>query len=99
MGYKTRFELEIYRGDACIIECTESVIEQVGYDPFDEEHTWRNFEEDMKKVSKLYARAVFKISGEGGESGDLWEAYFKGGKVQKCKAKIVYDDFDEALLQ
>ena len=99
MGYYARFELDVISGDVCIIDCKETIIEQVGYDPFDEEVTWRTFEMDMKNVSKRYPKSVFELSGEGESVCNLWKAYFKNGKVQMCKAKIVYDNFDESLLQ
>ena len=53
----------------------------------------------MREVSKQHPNVLFELSGEGGENGDLWKAYFKNGKMQMCKAKIIYDDFDEAQLQ
>ena len=99
MGYYTRFELEIVSGGDNETDYEEVVTEQVDYHPFDDETKWYSFEKDMKIVSKKHPKVVFKISGEGEESGDLWEAYFKDGKMQMCKAEIVYKNFDEALLQ
>jgi hypothetical protein len=98
MGYYTRFELEIYSGDDCITDYREVIEEQVDYDPFDDETKWYDYEKDMKAVSKKHPKVVFKISGVGEEQPNLWEAYFKDGKMQMCKAKITFDSFDENAL-
>lgn len=99
MGYYTRFALEIYTGDDYITDYEEVVIEQVGYDPFTRLIKWYEFEDDMKEVSKLHPKVVFELRGIGEEDGDLWKAYFQNGKMQMCKARIVYDYFDEARLE
>ena len=60
---------------------------------------WYQYGEDMIWLSEKYPDIVFKLHGEGEENGDLWDCYFKNGKVQSCRARIVYDDFDEDELQ
>lgn len=52
----------------------------------------------MKVISTKYPDILFEVTGEGEETGDLWKAYFKNGKMQYCKGKVVYDDFDEYKL-
>ena len=52
----------------------------------------------MREVSKKHSNVLFQITGEGEDNGDLWKAYFRGGKMQMCVAKIVYDIFDQTLL-
>lgn len=99
MGYYTRYELETVRGGDNETDYEEEVTDKVGYNPFGDETKWYSFEKDMKKVSKKHPNSLFELSGEGEESGDIWKAYFKNGKMQMCKAKITYDDFDEALLE
>lgn len=99
MGYYTRFELEVISGGDYETDYEEVVREQVDYNPFDDETKWYSFEKDMREVSKKHPNVLLKLSGEGEENGDLWEAYFLNGKMQMCKAKIEYDDFNESLLQ
>lgn len=99
MGYYTRFELEVNVGRDNDVDYEEVVEEITGYHPFDDETKWYSFEEDMKSASKLHPKALFELSGEGEESGDIWKAYFRDGKMQMCRAKIVVDRFDESLMK
>jgi hypothetical protein len=47
----------------------------------------------------MYPDALFKLSGEGEESGDIWIEYYQNGKVQVCKAIISFASFDSNLLK
>jgi hypothetical protein len=99
MGYYTNYELETVSGADYETDYEQEVTDQVGYRPFECETKWYSFEKDMREVSKKHTSVLLKLSGEGEENGDLWEAYFLNGKMQMCKAKIEYDTFDESLLQ
>lgn len=60
---------------------------------------WYSHQEHMKELSLLYPDVLFKLEGEGEESGDLWIMYFQNGKQQICRATITYEDFDESKLE
>jgi hypothetical protein len=62
------------------------------------ETKWYNWEEDLRKFSAKFPNVLFLLEGEGEENGDLWKAYFKGGKMQLCKAEVTYPKYDENEL-
>ncbi|PFE80041.1 hypothetical protein CN333_00155 [Bacillus thuringiensis] len=63
------------------------------------ETKWYDHETEMSAISRLYPDVIFELSGEGEESGDLWRDYYKNGKIQRCPAKITYDEYDESKLE
>ena len=68
------------------------IVALCGTYPFYDACKWYNHSEHMIQVSKKYPDAVFILSGEGEESGDLWKKYYKNGREQLAKAKITYDE-------
>ncbi|MCY9052493.1 hypothetical protein MOE90_02145 [Bacillus spizizenii] len=63
------------------------------------EMKWYDHEDDMKDISKAFPEALFTLNGDGEESGDVWRKYFKNGKMQTCRAGIVFDEYDEKELR
>ncbi|MDB4726121.1 hypothetical protein OAF54_01700 [bacterium] len=103
MGYYTRHELEVYGTDDDLItqlisECEEAAYSLQEDGGCNQETKWYDHKRDMKAFSLKHSNALFKLSGEGEESGDQWIEYYKNGKVQICKAKITFDEYDESVL-
>ncbi len=101
MGYYTTFSIDIKDSGNESIDCEsaeELITEHLEFNPFEESLKWYGHEDDMKAFSKKHPSVVFRLEGEGEESGDIWVKYFKNGEMQKCKAKIVIDDYDENKL-
>ena len=109
MGYCTRYELN-YDTEDCpddfdeelmIRECENGEISDYcrEFDGGSDMCTWYDHESDMKHFSKRFPKVLFTLNGEGEEAGDLWIKYFKGGKMQNCRAKITYDPFDASKLR
>ena len=96
MGYYTRYELTV---EDC--ERHEKEIELIaGYSGlFDDELKWYEHESNMREHSLNHPNVLFRLDGEGEESGDIWIEYYKNGKMQKTKAKLMFDDFREELLK
>lgn len=108
MGYYTNFELTTDVADARI-ECPtcghckrksnyDALVETIGYDPFEGDCKWYSWKEDMVKHSLKYPDVLFTIDGEGEESGDVWRAYVKNGKMQVEQAEIKLAAFDPSKL-
>lgn len=60
---------------------------------------WYENEEDMKKLSAVFPDVLFRLYGEGEESGDLWLCYHKNGKSQHEPAVVSYGEFDPKKLK
>jgi len=104
MGYYTRHELEVVKGDNDLIEAFREVSEDARYaingsGDSEESCKWYSHQDELKRFSLLHPEALFKLSGEGEESGDIWHEYYQDGKMQLCKAQIVFADFDARLLK
>lgn len=55
----------------------------------EDEVKWYSHDEDMMKLSKLFPRMIFKLHGEGEESGDIWDSYYQNGVVETCQAEVI----------
>ena len=104
MGYYTRYEIDVVKGDTSLIVDLREFSENAKYainDSGDSEDSckWYKHQDDLKRFSLLHPEALFKLSGEGEENGDMWHEYYRNGKMQLCKAKIIYDEFNADLLK
>lgn len=100
MGYYTHHSLDIIGFQPTPHDHEQAIgeLSEYGYMTFEDSIKWYDHEEHMRKYSKLHPAIVFELSGEGEESGDLWREYYSDGKMQRCKATIIYADFDESKL-
>ena len=97
MDYYTMYELTV--SDDKIDQHIGGIELYFGYSgAFEQTVKWYSHEQDIRAYSKDHPDVLFEIKGQGEEIGDLWVAYFKGGKMQQCKAVISYDDYDESKL-
>jgi hypothetical protein len=100
MGYYTRHTLEIIEGNDYITDYIQEIAKLADYtNLFDDGCKWYDHEKDMRKYSKNHPNTVFKLSGEGEETGDLWHEYYLNGKMQRAKAVITFDKYDADKLQ
>lgn len=99
MGYYTRHKLEILEGNDFSTDYKKEISDLSGYrNAFEYEIKWCEHQRDMIEYSKLHPKVVFKLSGEGEESGDLWVEYYQNGKFQREKTQIVIAGFDPSKL-
>jgi len=104
MGYYTRYSLEVVKGNtdliAELVEENENAAFAIDeYGDSEESCKWYEHDKEMRAFSSKHPSTLFKLSGEGEESGDIWHTYYQNGKAQRCEAKIVFDDFDENRLK
>jgi len=103
MGYYTNFQLDfnpnVHDEDQFLGDLKEftGYSWSNGYELYDVK--WYSWMKDMTDLSNKYPDHLFQLDGQGEESGDIWRAFFKGGKSQVSKARIVFDKFNEAALK
>ena len=103
MGYYTRHQLEVIKGDENLISELREYSEEARFSiesngGLGEGCKWYEHQKDLKEFSMMHPNALFKLSGKGEESGDIWHEYYQNGKMQLCKAQIVFADFNADLL-
>lgn len=104
MGYYTRYELSVVEGNT---DLTSEFIEEYENAAYALEQDgsssttckWYEHEKELKEFSQKHRDALFRLEGAGEESGDIWVKYIRNGQCQTCKAKIVFEDFDETKLK
>lgn len=104
MGYYTRHELDVIEGEDVVNndENFENVFNEIcdyNFSSLEESIKWYDHEENMRAISEKYPNSVFRLNGEGEESGDLWNEYYQNGKMQRCKAQITYEPYDKSKLE
>ena len=104
MGYYTSHELDVETGEheliAELVNNNEDIAYAIDEDGESQESCkWYRHEKDLRAFSKKHPEALFKLSGEGEESGDIWIEYYKDGKMQRCKGKITFDEYKESELK
>lgn len=55
---------------------------------------WYDHDEDMLALSCRFPDFFFTLNGSGEGQGDLWSTYYCNGKMQECRAEIVWPKFD-----
>ncbi len=100
MGYYTWFDLDV---DDCGKEAVNGHKQEIeklsGYSGlFEEEVKWYAHERNLREHSSKYPGLLFRLSGHGEESGDIWVEFYKNGKMFRSDARIVFDAYDENKL-
>lgn len=104
MGYYTSFNLKIKPNPNAdllseVLYEDSFTIKDLVNDYSTDDTKWYDHESEMLALSLKYPEYLFILEGEGERSGDIWKKYFKNGKMQVCKAKITFDEFDESKMR
>lgn len=108
MGYYTLFKLKVVEGqvdEETFIETLNNVTEYAWDDEGDcyspgDSIKWYDFRDHMKEIAKMYPNVVFRLRGDGEESGDIWQIFYKNDKTSSWRfGDVVYPDYDESKLK
>jgi len=110
MGYYSNYSIKIYDGNIeSIIEYLENhkeesftsnmlyALEEFG--GYGEACKWYDYHKDMIEFSLVFPNVLFELYREGEESGDIEKSYYRNGKSQVCKARIVFEEYDERKME
>lgn len=107
MGYLTHYTLTQERNpvDESILAKLISGDEEADYCLNDDGTTkeggrWYEHEESLKSFSTAAPKTLFKLHGDGENSGDIWDKYFVGGEMVReirLKAELPVPDYDELV--
>jgi hypothetical protein len=88
MGYETFFEFDV----PTIVK--NALLEESGYQAFNDKIKWYEHENDIRKVSKKFPDVLITVKGFGeGYNNlldDIWVIYARNGSLVKLKASVVY---------
>ena len=106
MGYYTAYSLEVQDAtkeqldDICTFLKERNVINYALDEYFEccEIVKWYDHDDDMLALSERFPDLLFCLHGEGEDNTDLWNTYYRDGKMQVCRAEIVYPEFDPMKL-
>lgn len=107
MGYYTDYNLSVSVDNPHTAALIEEEIRKMGVFDFvhcDREMSqsqikWYDWADDMALLSSKFPDVLFELHGDGEDANDLWDAYFLGGKMQECKAEIVFPPYDKSKLE
>lgn len=63
------------------------------------EARWHDHEADLIAFSKEHPGYLFRLNGDGEDSGDVWVKYFVNGQVQREKVELRLAEFDPSKLE
>lgn len=98
MAYYTRYKLRVMGDAVSVHDVTQTIKSIADHNPFIDECSWYDHEKHMRQASKDHPGEILLLEGVGEDPGDMWQKYFKDGKMQVCRAQIVYPLFDETKL-
>ena len=64
----------------------------------EEPRTWYDHQDDMRTISRKFPEILFTLNGEGEEQGDIWKAWFLGGRMQYEEATFQIGEFNPEKL-
>ena len=105
MGYYTNFELEIIEGPDVINNLNKEDFithfrnitgHELGYL---NGIKWYAYQDNMLEISRKYPTSLFKLSGVGEDSLDIWQEYYFNGKSVRTEGEIVFKEPDLTKLR
>lgn len=109
MGYYTYFTIEEISGENEKKLLEDFDLLQTEYGPLNEMFDeipgyahdamkWYACHDDMKRISKEYPNTLIIMRGNGEETEDVWQAYYRNGQHEISYVKFEFDDPTEGLL-
>lgn len=108
MGYYTEYKLAIVDGQVDSEAFIDTLNNVTGYAWEDEGDCyspgdtikWYEFDDNMKQIAKMYPDVLFRLRGDGEESGDIWQNFYKNNKSYKWRfGEVVFPQYDPEKMK
>ena len=103
MGYYTNFSFTLEEGPKeqyeKMLKDIDGIIGNDEISSFESVNTkWYDYDKDLKQLSERYPDIAFRVYGDGEESDDLWQEYWRAGKCFREQVKFAtYDEIKDKL--
>lgn len=103
MGYYTNFSFTLEEGPKeqyeKMLKDIDGIIGNDETSSFESVNTkWYDYDKDIKQLSERYPDIAFRVYGDGEESDDLWQEYWRAGKCFREQVKFAtYDEIKDKL--
>lgn len=103
MGYYTNFSFTLEEGPKEQYEkMLKDIDDIIGNDEtssFESVNAkWYDYDKDIKQLSERYPGIAFRVYGDGEESDDLWQEYWRAGKCFREQVQFAtYDEIKDKL--
>lgn len=105
MGYYTDYELSVKGDPGALDEFNQVASDRA--QTFDDYHPldyfvrgvefnakWYYWKDDMEALSKRFPALLFTIDANGENSGDIWRAYIRNGKIKRIEPELTWPKVD-----
>ena len=91
MGYYTYFTIEVIPDQPDDLPQVFKDVTDIDFTELSNDSIkWYDYQSNMSDISRKYPNHVFKLTGDGEDYDDKWQAVFVNGNYQQVYAELIY---------